>query len=82
MKSHSVFNFAQLKLPLTFLIIFWAIAVVLWQIMHSVMMLFNFGYIGTALAVGMGVYSALPRRQKFWGRRLAQFLIGTYMLVF
>lgn len=44
--------------------------------------LFNFGYIGAVPGVGIGVYSALPNWQKIWGRRLAQFLISTYMLVF
>ncbi len=33
------------------------------------------------LGVGMGIYSALPKRKKLWGRRLAQFLIGVYLLV-
>jgi hypothetical protein len=30
----------------------------------------------------MGAYVALPKRQKLWGRRVAQFLIGAYMLIF
>jgi ferredoxin-type protein NapH len=81
-KPKSVFNFAQLRLPLVLMIIFWTIAIVLWQMGHSILMLFNFGYIGTALGVGMGVYSVLPKRQKLWGRRLAQFLVGAYMLGF
>jgi len=64
------------------MIIFWTIAVVLWKTTGKIFYLYNFGYIGTALGVGFGVYSALPKRQKLWGRRLAQFLVGTYMLVF
>jgi ferredoxin-type protein NapH len=82
MKSKVVFKFAQLKLPLTMMLIFWTISLVLWQATHQIYLLFNFGFIGTSLGVGMGVYSMLPKRQKLWGRRLAQFLIGTYMLVF
>ena len=82
MKSKIVFKFAQLKLPLTMMLIFWTISVVLWQATHQIYLLFNFGFIGTSLGVGMGVYSMLPKRKKLWGRRLAQFLIGTYMLVF
>jgi polyferredoxin len=54
----------------------------LWQTTGKIFYLFNFGYIGTSLGVGIGIYSALPRRLKPWGRRLSQFLIGAYMLVF
>jgi ferredoxin-type protein NapH len=82
MKSKIVVKFAQLKLSLTMMIIFWVISVSLWQATHQIYLLFNFGFIGTALGIGMGVYSALPKRKKLWGRRLAQFLIGVYMLVF
>ncbi|MCX7838514.1 MAG: 4Fe-4S binding protein [Anaerolineae bacterium] len=69
-------------LPAIMLAIFLTIAVALWLSTGNAFYLFNFGYIGTALAIGMGVYAALPARKKPMGRRLAQFLIGTYMLVF
>lgn len=82
MQSEDTFSFASLKGPLLMMLIFWIIAVVLWLTTGHIFYLFNFGYIGTALGIGIGVYSALPRRKKLWGRRLAQFLIGTYMLVF
>lgn len=82
MKSKEKFDYASLKLPAIMMGIFWVIAVVLWQALENVFYLFNFGYIGTALGVGIGVYSALPRRKRLWGRRLAQFLVGAYMLVF
>jgi ferredoxin-type protein NapH len=81
-KSEDTFELARLKMPLIMMIIFWTIAVVGWRISHEIFYLVNFGYIGTALGVGMGVYSTLPKRQKIWGRRLAQFLVGMYMLVF
>jgi polyferredoxin len=69
-------------LPLIMLAVFGSIAVALWLTTGRVFYLFNFGYIGVALAVGLGVYIALPARKKPLGRRLAQFLIGAYMLVF
>ena len=69
-------------LPLVMLAIFWSIAVALWLTTGRLFYLFNFGYIGTALAVGLGVYVSLPARKKPLGRRLAQFLIGAYMLLF
>lgn len=69
-------------LPVIMLAIFLTIAVALWISTGNVFYLFNFGYIGAALAIGMGVYAALPARKKPMGRRLAQFLIGAYMLIF
>lgn len=80
--SEDTFDFARFKGPLIMMFIFWIIAVVLWQTTGRIFYLNNFGYIGTALGIGIGLYSALPKRQKLWGRRLAQFLVGTYMLVF
>jgi polyferredoxin len=32
--------------------------------------------------VGIGLYLALPRRKKHWGRRAAQFFMGGYLLVY
>lgn len=82
MKTEDVFDFTKMRRPLIVMIIFWGIAIVVWQTTGKIFFLYNFAYIGIALGVGMGIYAALPKRQKLWGRRLAQFLIGTYMLVF
>lgn len=82
MKINDKLNIAELKVPAIMTIIFWVIAVVLWRSTGRIFYLFNFGYIGLALGIGLGVYSILPKRQKRWGRRLAQFLVGAYMLVF
>jgi ferredoxin-type protein NapH len=82
MQSKNSFDLSLLKLPLIMMGIFWAIAVVLWQTTGNRFYLFNFGYIGTALGIGIGVYSVLPKRKRLWGRRLAQFLVGAYMLGF
>jgi len=82
MRSEDTFDLSRFKTPLIMMLFFWGIAVVLWQTTGRVFYLYNFVYIGTALGVGIGVYAALPRRKRFWGRRLAQFLVGSYMLVF
>jgi len=82
MKSEETFDLARLKLLLIMLLLFWAIAVVLWRTTGVIFYLYNFGYIGTALGIGIGAYALLPRRKKLWGRRLAQFLVGVYMLGF
>lgn len=62
--------------------VFWLIALILWQSTGVIFYLFNFGYIGSALGIGIGFYTLLPKHQKLWGRRLAQFLVGAYMLIF
>jgi ferredoxin-type protein NapH len=82
MTTEEKFNLSNLKMPLFLAGLFWVIAVILWQTTGKIFYLFNFGYIGTSLGIGIGVYSALPRRSKPWGRRLSQFLVGAYMLVF
>jgi polyferredoxin len=53
-----------------------------WQLKENIFFLFNFGYIGTSIGVGLGIYQILPKKKKLWGRRLAQFLVGSYMLGF
>jgi ferredoxin-type protein NapH len=82
MKKDRNFDIRQLKVPLTLLIVFWVIAILFWQLKGNIFFLFNFGYIGTSIGVGLGFYEILPKKKKYWGRRLAQFLVGSYMLVF
>ncbi len=72
----------DLKIPIILFFVFWSIALLLWLTTRRIFYLFNFGYIGTALAVGLGVYASLPARKRPLGRRLAQFLVGAYMLLF
>ena len=82
MKKKNNFDIRQLKVPLILLIVFWVIAIIFWQLKENMFFLFNFGYIGTSIGVGLGIYQILPKKKKHWGRRLAQILVGTYMLVF
>ena len=71
-----------LRTPILMFLIFWALAAGFWQGTGDIFYLFNFGYIGTSLGLGLGAYSFLPRKRKPSGRRLAQFLVGGYMLIF
>ena len=75
-------KFKDLVVPLVIFTSFWAIAILLWQTSGNIFLLFNFGYIGTAAGIGIGLYALLPRKKKPSGRRFAQLLIGIYMLVF
>lgn len=72
----------KLKTPIIIFIAFWIVAIILWQTKGKIFYLFNFGYIGTAVSVGIGLYILLPRKKKPSGRRFAQLLVGIYMLGF
>jgi polyferredoxin len=72
----------KLKIPIILFAVFWVIAILFWQLKGKIFFLFNFGYIGTAVAVGVGAYELLPRKKKPSGRRFAQLLVGIYMLGF
>lgn len=82
MKSEDKFDFKELASSLVIVIPFWIVAIVLWRSTGDIFYLFNFLYIGAAIGVGIGVYSALPRKKKPLGRKLTLFLIGGYLLVF
>jgi polyferredoxin len=72
----------KLQVPAALMLIFWAVAITLWRRTGTIFYLFDIGYIGTSLGLGMGLYALLSRRKKPIGRRLAQFLVGVYMVGF
>ena len=76
------FDFASLRTPLIIGGVFYIIAIVLWLTTGTIFYLFNFMYIGTAIVLGIGLFAALPRKKKGIGRKLSQFLVGGYMLIF
>ncbi len=78
----SSFELKNLRAPVILIVSFWTIAIVLWQTKGNIFYLFNFGYIGTAVGIGIGLYVVLPSKKKPTGRRVAQLLIGIYMLGF
>lgn len=64
--------------PAIMFIIFEAIAVSLWLAKDNLFYLFNFSYIGIAISLGLFLYIKKVRN----ARRIVQFLVGTYMLVY
>jgi ferredoxin-type protein NapH len=72
----------SLATPGVFLLFFWTLAILLWRLTGAPFWILNFGWIGTSIAVGWGLFAVLPRPKRVWGRRLAQALVGTYMLGF
>lgn len=64
--------------PLIMWVIFETIAVTLWLVLDNLFYLFNFSYIGTAIAVGLVLY----QQKKKYARNVVQFAVGMYMLVY
>lgn len=75
-------SFKTILSPLLFAMIFYAVAIWRYLATGYTFYLFNFGYIGTALAVGLFLTYSLPKKHVFWGRRIAQLLVGSYLLVY
>ena len=73
-------SLSKLRIPIILFVLFWGIAILFWQLKRKHVFSFNFGYIGTAIALGTGAYVLLPRKKKSAGRRFAHFLVGLYML--
>ena len=65
-------------LPAMMWLIFEIIAITLWLTKKNIFYLFNFSYIGTSLAIGFLLFQL----QYKYARRIAQFLVGAYMLVY
>lgn len=66
------------SLSMVMLIIFETIAVTLWLTTDNLFYLFNFSYIGIALALGIFLFI----RKHRYARRLTQLLVGLYMLIY
>lgn len=72
----------QLLLPIVTAATFWSVGLVGWRASGLIQPLILFGYIGTALGVGLGLYAGLPKRHKQWGRRITLLLVGGLLLVY
>jgi ferredoxin len=75
-------RFKNLVTPLVVMAAFWGIAI--WGFVASgyIQPIIMFGYIGTSLGIGLGLYAALPKTQKPVGRKLTLFLVGLFLLGF
>jgi len=82
MKKERRLTFRQLVVPAVVMLAFWGVG--LWGYLASgyAQPLVMFGYIGTSLGVGLGLYAALPKKQKPMGRRLTLFLVGLFLVGF
>ena len=80
MKSEFTFN--KLIVPGVVMLAFWGVALWGWLASGYVQPLFMFGYIGTSIGLGLGLYAILPKQRKPIGRRLTLFLVGAFLIGF
>lgn len=74
--SHT--SLKQYRLPLILLTVFETVAVGLWLGKGNLFYLWNFSYIGSAIALGLVLFI----RKNRYARRMVQLLVGLYMLVY
>lgn len=72
----------QLLLPGVTFLAFWGVAILGWRMSGYLQPLILFGYIGTSLGLGLGLYATLPKKKKQRGRKLTLLLVGGLLLVF
>jgi len=74
------FQMKKMLVPFVVMLAFWGIAI--WGFLASgyIQPIIMFGYIGTSLGVGLGLYESLPKQKKPIGRRLTLFLIGLFLM--
>ena len=65
-------------LPIVTFLVFEAVAVALWLAKDNIFYLFNFSYIGAAVALGIFLFT----KKSPHARRVTQLLVGLYMLVY
>jgi len=71
-----------LLVPGVVMLAFWGLAIWGWLASGYTQPLIMFGYIGTSLGVGLGLYAILPKKRKPIGRRLTLFLVGAFLIGF
>ena len=64
--------------PVIMLVVFETVAIALWLAKDNLFYLFNFSYIGIAISLGLFLYGQKVKN----ARRIVQFLVGCYMLIY
>ena len=72
----------NLIVPGIVMLAFWGVALLGWSQSGYLQPLIMFGYIGTSLGIGLGLYNTLPKLKKPIGRRLTLFLVGLFLVGF
>ncbi|MEW5869727.1 MAG: 4Fe-4S binding protein [Chloroflexota bacterium] len=74
-------NVRKLAVPAIVMLAFWSLAIYAWRASGYVQPLVMFGYIGTSVGLGLGLYSALPKKHKPLGRRISLLLVGSFLMI-
>lgn len=82
LKAKDSFQVKNLIVPVVVMVAFWGVAIWGFTASGLTQPLIMFGYIGTALGIGLGLYGTLPKKKKPIGRRLTLFLIGLFLIGF
>ena len=80
MKTKNNFQIKKLIVPVVVMLAFCALGVWGWLASGYIEPIIMFGYIGTSLGVGLGLYETLPKQKKPMGRRLTLFLVGAFLM--
>ena len=75
-------NVRKMIVPGMVMLAFLTLGAVIWLSTGVIVPLFFFGYIGTSVGIGLGLYAALPKKKKPLGRRLSLILVGTFLVGF
>ncbi len=81
-RARSEFQIKKLIVPAVVMLAFWGLALWGWLASGYPQPLIMFGYIGTSLGVGLGLYGVLPKKRKHIGRRLTLCLVGLFLVGF
>lgn len=81
-KQQKPFPLKSLIVPGVVMLVFVGIGLWGWLASGYLRPLIMFGYIGTSLGIGLGLYGVLPKKQKPWGRRLTLFLVGLFLILY
>ena len=80
--ARNKFSIKNLIVPIVVMLAFWGLAI--WGFIASgyIQPIIMFGYIGTSLGIGLGLYATLPKPKKPVGRRLTLILVGLFLIGF
>jgi ferredoxin-type protein NapH len=81
MKAKNNFQIKRLIVPAIVMLAFCGLGLWGWLASGFIQPLLMFGYIGTSVGVGLGLYEILPQQKKPMGRRLTLILLGAFLLV-
>jgi polyferredoxin len=81
MQTRNLFQIKKMIVPAVVMLAFCGLGIWGWLASGFTQPLLMFGYIGTSVGIGLGLYELLPKQKKPVGRRLTLFLVGAFLMV-